>query len=122
IGDDAGDDFDRIHRPPPADRQPFLPTLSQEQLQLRPTLPRRFVVAAGAVPTGVGVLAGSGKLPMAVLVLFAAAAGARIIATDLGHAVGGVAVVLVVGLGRFFVGPVAAAVGVLELQLAGLGF
>src|SRR5690606_3673873 len=62
----------------------------------------------------------SGKLPVAVLVLLAAAAGARVVAADLGALAHdrGPRAMLVVGLRGFLVGAVAAGVGMLELGLA----
>src|SRR5690606_37191429 len=63
----------------------------------------------------------SGQLAMAVLVLLAAAAGAGIVAADLGAVADDGALraaVLVIGLRGFLVGAVAAGVGVLELRLA----
>src|SRR5690606_20825137 len=61
----------------------------------------------------------SGKLPVAVLVLLAAAAGARVVAADLGALAHdrGPRAMLVVGLRGFLVGAVAAGVGMLELGL-----
>src|SRR5690606_33222199 len=63
----------------------------------------------------------SGQLAVAVLVLLAAAAGAGVVAADLGAVADDGALraaVLVIGLGGFLVGAVAAGVGVLELRLA----
>src|SRR3546814_18374645 len=69
----------------------------------------------------------SGQLSMAVLVLLAAAAGARVVAADLGAVAGDRGVGGGVGLGEaglfgFLVGAEATGVGVLELQLAPGGF
>src|SRR5690606_1004339 len=59
----------------------------------------------------------SGQLPVAVLVLLAAAAGAGLVAADLGHAFGGIAVVLVVVLRGFLVCVVVAGFGMLLVRL-----
>src|SRR3546814_6303010 len=69
----------------------------------------------------------SGQLSMAVLVLLAAAAGARVVAADLGAVAGDRGVGGGVGLGEaglfgFLVGAEATGVGVLELHLARGGF
>src|SRR3546814_14733557 len=68
-----------------------------------------------------------GQLSMAVLVLLAAAAGARVVAADLGAVAGDRGVGGGVGLGEaglfgFLVGAEATGVGVLELHLARGGF
>src|SRR5690606_9084301 len=62
----------------------------------------------------------SGETAVAVLVLLAAAAGAGIVAADLGAFAHDrrLRALLVVRLGRFLVGAVAACAGVLELRLA----
>src|SRR5690554_4254397 len=108
----------------PARSRPSVRRLSSTRPRasvMTPATTSTCFTARAPSPASGGRESGSGKLPMAVLVLLAAAAGTRVVAADLGNAVGGVAVVLVVGLGGFLVGAVAAAVGVLELHLPSLG-
>src|SRR5690606_20079674 len=84
-----------------------------------PALPRRRGRGQHRDATG-GPGLRSGQLAVAVLVLLAAAAGAGIVAADLGAVAddGALRTVLVIGLGGFLVGAVTAGIGVLELRLA----